>query len=69
MYWEVEWKTWNENIKDYETSSDVYDKWEDTVRIFMECVTDNLCGGATVYCFMNDKPYTTDDPIVLDYRP
>ena len=69
MYWEVEWKTWNEEIKDYETSSDVYHPWEKTLEIFMECVKDNLCGGATVYCFMGDMPYTTDDPIVLEYRP
>lgn len=69
MYWEIEWKTWNEEIQDYETSSDTWDKWEDVVRIFTDCITDALCGGATVTCYLGDMPYTTEDPVVLEYRP
>ena len=68
MWWSIEWKTWNEEIKDYETSSDTWNKWEDVVRVFMDCITDNLCGGATVTCYLGDMPYT-DDPVVLEYCP
>jgi hypothetical protein len=69
MSWMVEWKQWDEQKQDYILCSDFWDKWEDVVRIFNDCIADSLCGGATVYCFLGDKPYTTDDPIVLEYRP
>ena len=41
------------------------------VRIFNDCIEDNLCGGATVYCFWGEEPYTGGDKdnIVLEYRP
>ena len=69
MTWMIEWKEWNPETQQYDTNSDSWDKWDDVVRIFNDCIQDELCNGATVYCFMGGLPYTTDDPIVLDYRP
>ena len=69
MTWMIEWKEWNPETQQYDINSDSWDKWDDVVRIFNDCIKDELCNGATVYCFMGDLPYTTDDPIVLEYRP
>ena len=71
MNWMIEWKEWDEEKKEYVLNSDSWDRWEDVVRIFDDCIKDNLCNGATVYCFWDDKPYTGGDTdnIVLEYRP
>ena len=71
MNWMIEWKEWDEEKKDYVINSDSWDKWSDVVRIFNDCIEDNLCCGATVYCFWGNEPYTGGDKdnIVLEYRP
>jgi hypothetical protein len=70
MSWLIEWKEYNPTAKETITNSDSWDKWEDVVRIFNECIEDNLCTGATVYCFWGENPYpSADDNIVLTYCP
>ena len=71
MNWMIEWKEWDFGKKEYVLNSDSWCNWNDVVRIFNECIEDDLCGGATVYSFMGDKPYNggDDDNIVLKYSP
>lgn len=69
MTWMIEWKEYDPLTQKTTTNSDSWDKWEDVVRVFNDCIADALCMGATVYSFLGGKPYTTDDSIVLDYRP
>ena len=68
MYWLIEWKEWNEEIQDYETSSDIWHKWEDAIRIFNDCVQDALCHGCIVTQYTNDIPNDHDN-IILSYTP
>lgn len=68
MSWDVEWKEWDEEKQEYIVSSDIWDKWEDVVRIFNDCIQDALCCACKVTCLMNYSPYPSDDPVVLEYR-
>lgn len=69
MTWMVEWKEYDFETGKVMTNSDSWDKWSDVVKIFNDCIADEFCYGAKVYCFMGDNLYPTEDPIVLEYRP
>jgi len=68
MTWMVEWWEDDPMTEEIVHNSDSWDKWEDVVRIFIECIEDDLCVKAKVTCFLGDNPYPTDDPVVLEYR-
>ena len=69
--WLIEWKEWNEETESYDLECDTWHKWDDVVSIFNDCISDELCKGATVYCFLDGEPYngTGTDNIVLKYCP
>jgi len=69
MWWSIEWKEWNDEAEDYMTNSDTCTKWEDVFRMFVDCVNDEMCNGATVTCYMGEEAYPSKDPVVLEYRP
>lgn len=70
MNWVVEWTEYNPETEEIAISSDSWNKWDDVVRIFNDCIKDELCYGAAVYCYRNDEPYpSAGDNLVLAYCP